>query len=264
LQNDCGAKSNSHVCADHALKRGAAASSPLHSASTYRDHNKLQLLRQLGPIRAYILLLLFLGCSVASARHHRHADSEGGPPGQFDYYLLSLSWSPTYCLTHQDDRAQCAGKGYGFVLHGLWPQYDSGGYPRDCTDSPLTADAEALGETLYPSPKLVQHEWAQHGTCSGVDAMTYFRTADRATAVVQVPEVFEAPRTMLLMTSEQIVSAFRAANPSLPEQGLTLICSRGQLSEVRICLNRALAVRSCGRGVRSNCPPVPVQVRSRR
>lgn len=225
---------------------------------------KIQFWRRRGSIRLHVLLLLCLGSSVASAQHHHHADSQDGVPGQFDYYLLSLSWSPTYCLTHEDDRAQCAGKGYGFVLHGLWPQYDSGGYPRDCADSPLTADAQALGETLYPSPKLVQHEWAQHGTCSGMDAVTYFRSADRATAVVRIPEVFAAPRTMLQMSSEEIASAFRAANPSLPEDGLSVVCSRGQLSEVRICLNRALAVRSCGGGVRSNCPLVPVQIRSTR
>jgi ribonuclease T2 len=224
----------------------------------------MQLFRQLGSIRFYVLLLLCLGCSIASARHHRHSDFQDGVPGQFDYYLLSLSWSPTYCLTHEDDRAQCAGKGYGFVLHGLWPQYDSGGYPRDCADSSLTADAQALGETLYPSPKLVQHEWAQHGTCSGMDAVAYFRTADRATAVVRIPEVFTAPRSMLLMSSEQIASAFRAANPTLLEDDLAVVCSRGQLSEVRVCLNRSLALRSCGRGVRSNCPRVPVQIRSTR
>jgi ribonuclease T2 len=208
-------------------------------------------------------VLLCLASSVAFARHHQRAAQES-EPGQFDYYLLSLSWSPTYCLTHQDDRAQCAGKGYGFVLHGLWPQYDSGGYPRDCADSPLTADAEALGQTLYPSPKLVAHEWAEHGTCSGMDAVAYFRTADRATAVVRIPEVFEAPVTALLMDSEQIASAFRAANPTLPEGSLAVMCSREQLSEVRICLSRTLAVRSCGRGVRSNCPSGPVQIRSTR
>jgi ribonuclease T2 len=97
-----------------------------------------------------------------------------------------------------------------------------------------------------------------------MDAMTYFRTADRATAVVRIPEVFEAPRTTLLMSSEQIASAFRVANPTLPEDSLTVVCNRGQLSEVRICLSRALAVRSCGRGVRSSCPVPPVQIRSTR
>jgi ribonuclease T2 len=213
--------------------------------------------------QSFVLLLLCLACSVASARHHHHAESQDAS-GQFDYYLLSLSWSPTYCLTHEDDRAQCAGKGYGFVLHGLWPQYESGGYPRECADTALTAQAQALGETLYPSPKLVQHEWAQHGTCSGMDAVAYFRTADRATASIRIPEAFAAPHTMLLMRGEDIVSAFRAANPSLPEDALTVICSRDQLSEVRVCLNRALAVRSCGRGVRGNCPAAQVQIRSTR
>ncbi len=210
------------------------------------------------------LALLCLGCSVASARHHRPADTPDGVAGEFDYYVLSLSWSPTYCLTHSYDRAQCAGKGYGFVLHGLWPQYDAGGYPQHCADSALSADAEALGETLYPSPKLVQHEWSEHGSCSGMDASTYFRTADRATAAVRIPAVFEAPASSLLMTDDQIAAAFQAANPTLPDRALTVACRRGHLSEVRICLTRALAPRSCGRDVRSSCPRDPVQIRSTR
>jgi len=220
--------------------------------------------RRLHWTRWQVLVLLCLGCSVAAARHHHPADAPDGIPGEFDYYLLSLSWSPSYCLTHPYDRAQCSGKGYGFVLHGLWPQYDAGGYPQRCADSALSADAEALGKTLYPSPKLVQHEWTEHGTCSGMDAVTYFRTADRATAAVRIPAVFEAPASSLLMTDDQIAAAFRAANPALPERALTLACSRGQLSEVRICLTRALAPRSCGRGVRSSCPREPVQIRSTR
>jgi ribonuclease T2 len=220
-------------------------------------------LRRRGSSTSFVLVLLCLASSVAIACHHQVA-AQDGEAGRFDYYLLSLSWSPTYCLTHPYDRAQCASKGYGFVLHGLWPQYDSGGYPRNCADSPLTAAAEAFGDTLYPSPKLVQHEWAEHGTCSGMDAMTYFRTADRATAVVRIPETFEAPLTTLLMSADQIASAFRAANPTLPDDSLTVVCSRGQLTEVRICLSRALAVRSCGGGVRNTCPLAPVQIRSTR
>lgn len=222
----------------------------------------MQLYRRRESTRSFVLVLLCLACSVALARNHHQAAAQDGVAGQFDYYLLSLSWSPTYCLTHAYDRAQCAGKGYGFVLHGLWPQYDSGGYPRNCADSSLPADAEALAETLYPSPKLVLHEWAEHGSCSGTDAMSYFRSADRATAVVRIPDALEAPRTMLLMSGQEITSAFRAANPTLPEDALAVICNRGQLSEVRICLSRALAVRSCGRGVRSSCPVTPVQIRS--
>jgi len=224
---------------------------------------KMALPQRRGSNTSLALVLLCLACSVALARHHQEA-AQDGESGRFDYYLLSLSWSPTYCLTHPYDRAQCASKGYGFVLHGLWPQYDSGGYPRNCADSALSADAEAFAETLYPSAKLVQHEWAEHGSCRGMEAIGYFRTADRATAVVRIPEVFEAPRTSLLMSSEQIASAFRLANPTLPQDSLTVVCARGQLTEVRICLSRALAPRSCGHGVRSSCPLEPVQIRSAR
>lgn len=219
------------------------------------------------PRRATLALatLLLLGSTASFAGHHRRALEDGGEPGRFDYYLLSLSWSPTYCLTHPDDRRQCSGKGFGFVLHGLWPQFDSGGYPQNCSaDRQLSQEAAALGASLYPSPKLVEHEWERHGTCSGMDPIDYFRTADRAVAVVKLPETFQAPRNTLTMTAAQIVAQFRASNPALPDDGITIACSRGELSEVRICLNRDLAIRSCGRRVRSNCPAAPVEIRSAR
>ena len=212
-----------------------------------------------------LLVLLCLACIPAMARNHGRMNVDGGASGSFDYYLLSLSWSPSYCLTHAQDRTQCGTKGLGFVLHGLWPQYDAGGYPQDCNrEMQLPAQAAALGQTLYPSPKLMQHEWQSHGTCSGLDAFSYFKTADRALAAVQVPRMFEAPSHSLSLSSTQIATAFRAANPDLPEDGVTIACSRGQLSEVRICLTRELAIRSCGQGVRGTCPDGPVRVLSSR
>ncbi|WP_333877764.1 hypothetical protein [Methylobacter sp.] len=48
-----------------------------------------------------------------------------GQPGKFDYYLLTLSWSPEHCAEVKNDKIQCDGtKPYGFVVHDLWPQYD--------------------------------------------------------------------------------------------------------------------------------------------
>ena len=202
--------------------------------------------------------------SLAQARHHRTPTTEG-VTGQFDYYLLTLSWSPTYCLIHPEDHSECARKGYGFALHGLWPQFDSGGYPQNCqSDVSLTPAAEAVGLTVYPSPKLLHHEWQRHGTCSGLDAVDYFRTADRALAAVRIPPSLTAPPASLLMTSAQIAAEFHAANPAMPQHGLTIACSRGELSEVRVCLTRDLMLRSCGRGVRSSCPSFPVEVPSMR
>jgi ribonuclease T2 len=213
--------------------------------------------------RHFLALLLCLASPLSLARHH-HASDAGAQPGQFDYYLLSLSWSPAYCLTHQEDRAQCGGKGLGLVLHGLWPQYDSGGYPEYCGGAPLSGQEAALGLSLYPSPKLMQHEWQSHGTCSGLDAAQYFRTADRALAALQVPAMLEAPQRNQSLSGEQITAAFRAANPALSGNGLAVVCSHAQLSEVRVCLTRELALRACGRGVRSNCPDFPVLIPSSR
>jgi ribonuclease T2 len=193
---------------------------------------------------------------AVQARHHHD-----GQAGQFDYYILSLSWAPSYCLTHSDDGAECSGKGYGFVLHGLWPQYDSGGYPENCpTQFHLSTAAAAKGRTIYPSERLMQHEWREHGTCSGLDAREYFNAADRATAVIKIPTVMQAPRSDQNLTAERIASQFQSANPQLPEGAMTVFCSHAELSEVRVCLTRNLEPRSCGRGVRSNCPRVPLSI----
>jgi len=199
--------------------------------------------------------------AAVQARHHHATTNRSGQAGQFDYYVLSLSWAPTYCLTHTDDGDECSGKGYGFVLHGLWPQYDAGGYPENCpAQFDLSADAATKGRTLYPSERLMQHEWREHGTCSGLDAREYFNTAHRATAVVKIPAAMEAPRSEQRLTAERIANLFQGSNPQLPEGAMTLTCSRAELSEIRVCLTRDLKPRSCGRGVHSNCPRVPLNI----
>ncbi len=210
---------------------------------------------------AFLLLVL---APAALARHSR-AVIAGGTPGEFDYYVLTLSWSPSYCLLHPADRYQCQGRGFGFVLHGLWPQFDAGGYTQACAaDAGLDRAAEAVGRTLYPSPQLMRHEWQRHGTCSGLGPSEYFRTADRALAVTRIPAPFAAPQTDQQLAPQQILAAFRAANPGLPPHSMTVACRRGALSEVRLCLTRDLRPRSCGRGVRDSCPSVPVLIRSAR
>ena len=206
--------------------------------------------------RALLFAVVILASGAAQARHHGHSHSGDGTPGQFDYYLLSLSWSPAYCIVHPQDGTQCQGRGFGFVLHGLWPQFDGGGYPQFCGDPALPQDAFALGARIYPSPKLVRHE------CSGLGPQGYFQAADRALASVRVPPQLEAPRADQTLSADQIQAAFRSANPGLPDNALQVACSRGELSEVRVCLTRDLKVRPCGRGVRSSCPSYPVKVRS--
>jgi ribonuclease T2 len=212
-------------------------------------------------LRIVCCLVVLLGLAVpAQARHYRsHVDSDAA--GTFDYYLLSLSWAPTYCLTHAGDTAECAAKGYGFVVHGLWPQFDQGGYPENCpTNFQLTAEAESAGRSIYPSQGLMQHEWREHGTCSGLDALGYFKMVDRATSAVRAPAALDAPRATQNLSAAQIADLFRGANAQLRSDGLVVACSRGDLSEIRVCLTKDLALRSCGRGVRNSCPAGAVSI----
>ena len=82
-----------------------------------------------------------------------------GTPGKFDFYVLTLSWSPDYCAKNgQRDQQQCnSGKKLGFVLHGLWPQYQKG-YPASCSTEKLTPALKQKFPGLYPSDKLYNHE----------------------------------------------------------------------------------------------------------
>jgi ribonuclease T2 len=208
-----------------------------------------------------VAMLTLLAALSVQARHHHSKATHAGQAGQFDYYVLSLSWAPTYCLTHAGDGDECASKGYGFVLHGLWPQYEDGGYPEQCdTEFDVPAEAAAVGRTIYPSLRLMSHEWQQHGTCSGLAALDYFRTADRATAAVRIPTAFDAPRGEQTLTAGQIMDLFRSANARMPDRAMAVACSRAAMSEVRVCLTKELSVRSCGTGIHTSCPNVPLQV----
>jgi ribonuclease T2 len=203
-----------------------------------------------------IALLSLLGTAAAAGHHHRHANTTPkSVAGTFDYYVLTLSWSPTYCLTHREDQAQCGNKGFGFVLHGLWPQYVDGGYPENCVASrEVPAAAYAFGKTIFPSPTLVGHEWSHHGTCSGLDPMEYFKTADRAFTAFQVPKQFDAPARPLSMAVAEITAIVRQANPMIPLDGLAVTCNRNEIADVRVCLGRDLRPTTCGVGVKSHCP----------
>lgn len=215
-------------------------------------------------VLALVLGGLTLAGGEAQARHHGArspaARQPGATPGVFDYYLLALSWSPTYCLTHAGDRNECGDRGYGLILHGLWPQYEQGGYPENCNAAPLDADARRLGATLFPGESLLRHEWQRHGSCSGLEARDYLRTADRAVARVLIPPELAAPGREIHFSAAELVDRLRAANPALPASGLRIACNRNALSEIRVCLDRDLGFRACGAGVGGSCPAGPLRI----
>jgi ribonuclease T2 len=181
--------------------------------------------------------------------------------GDFDYYLISLSWSPAYCATHPNDKGQCGGRGFGFVLHGLWPQKSSGGYPENCgVNSQPSAAVVQKTLAFMPSEKLIQHEWDKHGTCTGLSADEYLALADKAFGSINIPKSFQTPDRERQLTASEVVTEFAAANPAIKPDSIVVSCSRKELSEVRVCVDTQLKPTQCGKGVRSQCGTETVRV----
>jgi ribonuclease T2 len=214
------------------------------------------------------LALLMSGNAMAKSKHGKpkaqtQAQAQAkDEAGHFDYYVLTLSWSPAYCATHPKDKQQCGVEKHGFVLHGLWPQYAAGGYPQTCkTDVVLDENAREFGASLYPNEMLVAHEWTKHGTCSGLDAMSYFGLSERARNSVTVPDKLQPGNRVIKLPAKEISRLIRDANPGLNNNMLTVNCAGPELSEVRVCLSPELEPQPCGTGVRSSCGAGPIRVR---
>ncbi len=179
-------------------------------------------------------------------------------PGQFDFYVLSLSWSPGFCQEGGDDkgRNQCkVGSNLGFVVHGLWPQYDHG-FPSDCAAAQRSPSSMALKTTdgVYPEEGLARYEWRKHGTCSGLSPTDYFASAKAARDAVVVPQPFKDARQGQRWTPIDLERAFIAANPRLRPGMLAAVCQHGVLEEVRICFSKDLkGFTDCPEVARSRC-----------
>jgi ribonuclease T2 len=192
-----------------------------------------------------------------SPRSRWTAPSGAAPGADFDFYVLSLSWSPSFCATGGDERspAQCAsGANPGFVVHGLWPQFQDG-YPSRCPGNPGLPYSvlSSLGD-LYPDSGLARHEWRQHGLCSGKAPSGYFADVRAARDSIAIPPALKAPAEDSRLAPLAIQRAFIEANPRLRSGMMAVTCRRGMLQEVRFCLSRDLRdFVSCPQVVRQGC-----------
>lgn len=173
--------------------------------------------------------------------------------GRFDYYVLSLSWSPQYCAAEAAAGDPQCQRPYGFVLHGLWPQNERG-WPKDCGRGEYLS-AALIANTLrfMPSKPLVIHEWRQHGVCSGLSAAEYFATAERAYRSIRIPPRYQLLSRPLSSSVVQIEDDFLAENPQFSANMLSSQCSGRHFRELRICLTRSLQPRRCGQDLRDRC-----------
>jgi len=196
----------------------------------------------------------FLGlalCLCAPA----HAD--GDKAGDFDYYVAALSWSATWCDLEGAARGepQCdAGRGVTFVLHGLWPQYEEGwpSYCRTTERDPSRGQTAAVAD-VFGGAGAAFYQWKKHGRCSGLSAQDFYAKARRVREGIGIPAVFAKVNLRLKLPADVVEGAFLEANPGLARDMVTVTCRKGMISEVRICLTRDLAPRSCGADAARDC-----------
>lgn len=208
---------------------------------------------------AVLMLLALAGCSDAESGNKAAQSPSASqttpvaadlPKGKgFDFYVLALSWSPSFCLGANNDPAnetQCAaGRDLGFIVHGLWPQFEHG-YPQYCNSSFSDRVSQAMGNQmldLVPSTGLLGHMWRKHGLCAGLSQQDFFAVVRAARSRVAIPQAFANPPRSL--SSEAAESAFVEANPGMTVKGIAAVCKGGRLQEVRICLTHALEFRAC-------------------
>lgn len=195
------------------------------------------------------LILLLLSAGLARA--------EGETAGDFDYYVLSLSWSPTWCAIEGDGRnsPQCDGdRDFGWVLHGLWPQYETG-WPSFCQTSsrnPSRAETSGMADIMGTSGS-AWHQWNKHGRCSGLSSEDYYDLSRKAYSQIVRPEVFRKLKGAVRLPASVVEDAFLEVNPDLTPDRITITCKAGRIQEARICLTRDLEPRNCGRDVLRDC-----------
>nr|WP_210333521.1 ribonuclease [Rhizobium sp. ARZ01] len=175
----------------------------------------------------------------------------------FDFYVLSLSWSPTWCM--DNDAAgrseQCrSGRNASFIVHGLWPQFERG-FPEFCRTRESDRVPTALGQQyldIIPSMGLIGHQWRKHGSCSGLSQRDYLAVTRAAFARIAIPDSLEQASGKRLDTAD-VESALIKDNPGLTERGIAVTCDGGRLEEIRICLTPGLDFRDCPEVDRAAC-----------
>lgn len=183
---------------------------------------------------------------------------------EFDFYVLALSWSPSFCeRTGTTDTAQCGVNEFGFVVHGLWPQYEVG-YPEYCQSGASTRVDNATHDRVFdimPSTGLIRSQWKKHGICTGLEQDTYFNVLRDAFAKISIPADYQAPLRDNYRNPAAIEAAFIAANPGIDPDGIAVTCKNRQLADVRICMTKDLQFRDCRevdqRACRSNQIEIP-------
>lgn len=179
-------------------------------------------------------------------------------------YTLAISWTPQYCRSNARDesaRFQCGGGNrFGFTLHGLWPDGTGETWPQYCKPAEILPPA-VIRKNLCatPSPQLLQHEWAKHGTCMNTTPDGYFDKATGLFGRLRYPDMNALSRRRL--TAGQLASALARANPGVQANMMRITATRqGWLDEIWLCLDKQLRFTACPAHQGGLAPGKPIKI----
>ena len=215
-----------------------------------------------GVCKAYAAGLALLCAGVMAAQQQRVA---GTASQSFDFYVLSLSWAPEFCADPGQaarNPGECSSsKPMNFVVHGLWPEVEHGRSPESCGKAEKVSRGLVHDLLPYmPSEALINHEWATHGTCTGLSQKDYFTRVMLARAAVQPPVQITSIGQTEKDEVFRIESEFAGANPSFPEGAFRVDCRNNALTEVRVCFDKTLKGRACPASL-SDCKAGTITIR---
>jgi ribonuclease T2 len=166
-------------------------------------------------------------------------------------YTLALTWAPGFCRAHGDEPAnafRCGGAGFGFTLHGLWPDAAGKTWPQYCQATPILPPA-LIRKTMCatPSEQLIQHEWAKHGTCMKTTPQAYFQRSTGLYRAIRYPDM--AALSQGPLTVGAFKQAFAAKNRAIPAEAIRVTATReGWLDELWLCLDTRFRYHRCEAG----------------
>jgi len=214
-----------------------------------------------------LCLLVALGCSLVADGCAKHKKQPTPPSdasaGDFDYFLLTLSWAPEFCATNPKGKsnAECDPKKHmGLVVHGLWPQYDNGKGPEYCGSTPpVSSSIVNRMMPIMPGKDLIQHEWSKHGTCSALSTQDYLGMIEKLYNGLTVPDYFKKPSDIAQTSASKIDKEFASAN-NAPARAFRVSCPQNEFSAVEICISKDMQYQACPSTVKE-CRAPKIEVR---
>ncbi len=179
-------------------------------------------------------------------------------------YTLVASWSPEHCKGRgRSDALQCGGQAgrFGFVLHGLWPEGASGRWPQWCAVTPRPTPAQLSANLcMTPSPRLLEHAWAKHGSCMTTRPEAYFTVAGLLWQSIRWPDADRLSRQENLTVGD-LRSAYIARNPEWPRPAVGVVIGRtGWLRELRLCYGLDYRPKACPRFAQGPPDSAPLKI----